>query len=60
MDMNMNDIIPPQQPLLQPNDPLTITLQAQEWNIVFEGLNELRMRMARPVFDKMMAQVRAA
>jgi hypothetical protein len=42
---------------LQPNARLSVTLEAQEWNVVFAALNELPMRIARPVHDKMMAQL---
>jgi hypothetical protein len=47
-----------QPPFQFPHDQrLDMTLEAQEWNIVFAALNELPMRVARPVFDKLMAQV---
>jgi hypothetical protein len=55
----MNMPPPPQLPPFQPTEPLDVTLEAQEWNVVFAALNEcaLPMRVARPVFDKIMGQV---
>lgn len=65
----MNDIplpmAPPQLPQQMPtapyqipaNAPMEATLEAQEWNAVFAGLNELPMRIARPVWDKLMTQL---
>jgi hypothetical protein len=57
-DMSMPPQQPPQQPVpFQANTQLSVTLEAQEWNVVFAALNELPMRVSRPVFDKMMAQL---
>jgi hypothetical protein len=56
----MNDMSNPPPPPRTPVEPdamLTVTLQAQEWNVVFAALQELPMRVARPVFDRMMAQL---
>lgn len=47
-----------QQPQpIPPNTPLTVTLEAQEWNVVFGALNEVPMRVSRGVFDKIMSQI---
>ena len=51
----MNDMGPP--PVLQPNEKLTATLEAQEWNVVFAALNEMPRRISDPVFVKLMGQV---
>jgi hypothetical protein len=57
----MNDM--PQQRLeqrpepMQASTPVSATLTAQEWNVVFSALNELPMRMARPVWDRLMSQI---
>jgi hypothetical protein len=42
---------------MQANQQITATLEAQEWNVIFGALNELPMRVARPVFDKLMSQL---
>ena len=42
---------------INPNQPLTVTLSAQEWNTVMAGLNELPHRIARPVFDRIGQQL---
>lgn len=52
-----NNWQPPPPRIFQATDELTVTLQAQEWDIVAAALNELPMRVARPVFDKIMGQV---
>lgn len=51
----MNDAGP--TPSFSATDPISATLEAQEWQIVFAGLNELPMRVSRAVFDKLMGQV---
>jgi hypothetical protein len=51
----MNDMAPP--PPLPPNEKLTATLEAQEWNVVFAALNEMPRRISDPVFVKLMGQV---
>jgi hypothetical protein len=51
----MNDMTPPTPH--QPTDKLTATLEAQEWNVIFAGLNELPRRISDPVFVKLMGQV---
>ena len=55
----MNDM-PPQQQHIPSDLPITVTLEAQEWNVVFSALNELPMRVARPVFDKIMSQLQTS
>ena len=58
----MNDMSHPESRSNMPPTPiqadavLSANLQAQEWNVVFTALNELPMRVSRPVFDKLMAQ----
>jgi hypothetical protein len=42
---------------IEPNQPLTVTLTAYEWNVVMEGVNELKHRVARPVFDRIGQQL---
>lgn len=42
---------------MPPTTLLLVTLEAQEWNVVFAGLQELPMRLSRQVFDKILAQV---
>ena len=42
---------------IEPNQPLTVTLTAQEWNNVMAAVNELPHRIARPLFDKMGQQL---
>lgn len=54
-DMSQN-VPPPQARAIQPEEPLTATLAAQDWNVVFAGLGELPMRVARPVYDRIIAQ----
>jgi hypothetical protein len=51
----MQPMQPPQP--MQANQQITATLEAQEWNVIFGALNELPMRIARPVFDKLMSQL---
>ena len=42
---------------ISPNQPLTVTLSAQEWNMVMSAVNELPHRIARPIFDKLGEQL---
>ena len=42
---------------ISPDQKLTVTLSAQEWNTVMAGLNELPHRIARPVFDRIGQQL---
>lgn len=42
---------------MQNDQPITITLQAQQWNTVLGALNEAPHRIARPVFDSIIAQI---
>ena len=42
---------------ISPDQPLTVTLSAHEWNTVMAGLNELPHRIARPVFDRIGQQL---
>lgn len=41
---------------MRPEEPLSATLEAQEWNFVFSALDE-RMRASRAIFDKLMGQI---
>jgi hypothetical protein len=54
---------PPQgnQPpmLFQANEPLAVTLSAQEWNVVLGGLYELPYRVASQVIDNVRMQLYA-
>ena len=42
---------------ISPDQPLTVTLSAQEWNMVMSAVNELPHRIARPVFDRIGQQL---
>ena len=53
----MVDMSQAQPQPIPPNTMLRVTLEAQEWNIVFAGLGELQLKLSRPVFDKVMEQV---
>jgi hypothetical protein len=44
-------------PPISPNQPLTVTLTAQEWNSVMAAVNELPHRIARPLFDRIGQQL---
>jgi len=44
---------------MQPNSPITITLAAQQWDTVLGALNEAPHRVARPVFDSIIAQIQS-
>lgn len=46
----------PQMPPYKPTDLLCVTLEAQEWNVVFAALLEMPMRVSRPVYDKILNQ----
>jgi hypothetical protein len=60
----MNDMSPPNHSTgatpIQADAMLSATLEAQEWNIVFSALQEMPMRISRPVFDRLMAQFQTA
>jgi hypothetical protein len=61
----MNDMTQPQTPPqrgmpIQADAKLTVTLEAQEWNVVFAALNEMPMRVSRPVYDKLISQLNQA
>jgi len=43
---------------IEPNKPLSVTLTAEQWNVVMAALNELPHRVARPIVDASMAQLR--
>jgi len=43
---------------IEPTQQLVATLTAQEWNSVMAAVNELPHRIARPIFDKLVAQLR--
>lgn len=55
----MNDMSPPppQPTTHKPDELLSATLEAQEWNVVFAALNEMPRRISDPVFVKLMGQV---
>lgn len=36
---------------------LTVSLQAQEWQVVFAALNEMPMRVSRPTYDRILQQL---
>jgi hypothetical protein len=42
---------------MQPDQPITITLEAQQWNSVLAALNEAPHRIARPIIDRIVEQV---
>jgi hypothetical protein len=50
--MNLSKMAP-----IPPNTMLTVVLEAQDWNTVFAALNELPMKYARPVCDRIMGQL---
>jgi hypothetical protein len=52
----MNDM-EPTPPTFSATQPISCTLEAQEWQVVFAGLNELPMRVSRAIFDKLLGQV---
>lgn len=58
----MNEMAQPPRPPMPQSQPmpnntlLTATLEAVEWNVVFQALNEMPMRVSRPVFDKLIGQ----
>lgn len=58
--MDMMQPPPPPQQAIQPDALLNAALQAQEWNVVLGALNELPMRIARPLFDKLVNQLNAS
>jgi hypothetical protein len=39
------------------NLPLTVTLEAQSWNIVLEGLGELKYKVAAPLVQALSEQL---
>jgi hypothetical protein len=42
---------------INPDQKLTVTLSAQEWNMVMGAVNELPHRVARPLFDRIGQQL---
>jgi hypothetical protein len=49
-----------QQPTaIDPETPINITLQAQEWNIVLGAMGEAPFRLVNPIIQKLMSQVAA-
>ena len=42
---------------ISPDQPLAVTLSAQEWNTVMSAVNELPHRVARPLFDRIVQQL---
>jgi hypothetical protein len=50
-----------QQPMaFQPNQVLTVSLEAQDWRVVLAGLDELPHKFARAVLDRLMQQINTA
>lgn len=45
--------------MTQSTDPISITLEAQQWNTVLAGLGELPWRVANPVMQKLFPQLEA-
>jgi hypothetical protein len=45
---------------MPPDQPITITLEAQQWNGVLGALNEAPHRIARPLIDAIVQQVQQA
>jgi hypothetical protein len=45
---------------MQPDQPITITLQAQQWNVVLNALAEAPWRIADPVMRELTRQTAAA
>ena len=46
-----------QPTVFQPDTPLEVTLQAQEWNVVLGGLYELPFRVSNQVIEKVRQQL---
>ena len=46
--------------MTQHTDPLIVTLEAQQWNVVLAGLGELPWRVANPVMQRLLPQLEAA
>ena len=46
--------------MTQPTDPISVTLQAQQWNVVLAGLGELPWRVADAVIREIATQAGAA
>ena len=44
----------------QPNEPITITLEAQQWNVVLGALGEIPWRLADPVIRAITSQANPA
>jgi hypothetical protein len=44
---------------LQPDQSITITLEAQAWNVVLAALGEAPYRVAAPLINRIMEQVQA-
>ena len=42
---------------MQPDHPIAITLEAQQWNIVLGALGEAPWRLSNPVIQKIVEQV---
>jgi hypothetical protein len=53
----MSQTVPQGMPSYQPDQMLSATLQAQEWNIVLAGLSELPYRMSNQVIIKLQQQL---
>lgn len=52
--------LPPAAVTFNATQPVTINCEAQEWQIVLAGLNELPRRVSDAVFDKIMGQLTKA
>ena len=44
---------------MNPTDPVTITLQAQQWNVIIEVLHNAPYRVAAPLIQAISEQARA-
>jgi hypothetical protein len=44
---------------IQPDQPITITLDAQQWNMVLGALGEAPWRLASPLINRIMEQIQA-
>ena len=44
---------------MEPTDPVTITLQAQQWNTILEVLHNAPYRVAAPLIQSISEQARA-
>jgi hypothetical protein len=54
------DAMPPPPHSFMPDEPVTITLTAQEWNNIVAALMDAPYRVAAPILGKINAQSRTA